>query len=252
MPRLFCAGFRARPGMVLGRGYDFDMKLELAELAECLKLPLYTVERWIRQGRIPARKTGNQCVFKRAVLEKWAEKHDISFTLSDERVEKAGANDHEGLLTALKRGGLHYDVEGHDVESVLAEAVSLIPGFSDDDRALLLTKLLEREKLVSTGIGKGVAIPHPRSPLPGNERLPLICTCFLKNKIDFNALDGKPVSVLFMIICPTVQFHLHLLSRISFCLRDDAFVGLLNQSPAPDVFFNQIQAFEGHLDKVPK
>lgn len=225
------------------------MRLELAELAECLQLPLYTVERWIRQGRIPVKKTDNQCVFKRAVLIKWADKHDISFRLPDERVAPADPDGHESLLVALKRGGVHYDVEGDTVAQVLEQAVSRIPDLPKDDRSILLSKLLEREKLISTGIGKGVAIPHPRSPLPGKERQPLICACFLKNAIDFKALDDKKVSVMFVIVCPTVKAHLHLLSRISFCLRDDSFVQLLNQPLSPDEFFDKIEEFEDHLKR---
>ncbi|MBU1170570.1 MAG: PTS sugar transporter subunit IIA [Proteobacteria bacterium] len=226
------------------------MKLELAELAECLHLPLYTVERWIRQGRMPARKTGSQCVFKRVVLEKWAEKHDITFTLNEDHATPKGHDDKDGLLAALKRGGLHYNVTGDSVDEALQQAVSCIPDFSDDERSLLLTKLLEREKLTSTGIGKGVAIPHPRSPLPGKERPALICTCFLKNKIDFKAIDDKTVSVMFVIVCPTVTTHLHLLSRISYCLRNDSFVTSLNKPLSPDEFFQKIEEFEEQLEKA--
>lgn len=226
------------------------MKLELAELAECLKLPVYTVDRWIRQGRIPARKTGNLCVFKWAVLEKWAEKHEIRFSRPDEPPLESETVDRDGLLAALTRGGVHYGVAGDTVPSVLESAVSLIPDVSDDDRDLLLSKLLEREKLVSTGLGKGVAIPHPRSPLLGSHRQSLIAACFLKNTIDFAAIDKQGVAVMFVLVCPTVKAHLHLLSRISFCLRDAAFVELLHQPPPADVFFDRIREFENELDRA--
>ncbi|GAB6097320.1 PTS sugar transporter subunit IIA [Desulfatiferula olefinivorans] len=227
------------------------MKLELTELADCLKLPVYTVERWIRQGRIPARKTGNQCVFKRVVLEKWAEKHEIRFTLTETPSNTASdAGAEESLFHAIRRGGVHATVGGSTAHGVLEDAVSRIPGFTDEDRSLLLSKLIERENLVSTGIGKGVAIPHPRSPLSGHSRPPLIAVCFLDRPIDFKSLDGRPVSVMFVLVAPTVQAHLHLLSRISYCLRDDDFVNLLHGFPAEDVLLEQVLAFERRLDKA--
>lgn len=226
------------------------MKLELSELAESLQLPLYTVERWIRQGRIPVRKTGSTCMFKRSILVKWAEKHDIIFNLTEERKAGMAEDEHPLLLTAMERGGVHYGIKGETVDAVLTNAVIHMPGFTDDERDLLLTKLLEREKLTSTGIGKGVAIPHPRSPLPGKDRPAQISTFFLDKTIDFKSLDDKPVSVMFVIVCPSVKSHLHLLSRISFCLRDDSFIHELQQSPTPDIFFKKIEEFGGNLEKA--
>lgn len=226
------------------------MKLELSELAESLQLPLYTVERWIRQGRIPVRKTGSQCIFKRSVLLKWSQKHDIAFNMAEEQTESQVTEEPVRLLAAMQRGGVHYGIKGETVDEVLKNAVTHIPGYSHDEQDLLLTTLMEREKLTSTGIGKGVAIPHPRSPLPGKDRPALISTFFLDKAIDFNSLDDKPVFVMFVIVCPSVKSHLHLLSRISFCLRDNSFVHDLQQSPAQEMFFSQIAEFEGNLDNA--
>ena len=52
---------------------------------------------------------------------------------------------------------------------------------------------------------------------------PTVCLTFLENPVDFGALDGKPVVALFALISPTVRAHLHLLSRLSFALREAAF-----------------------------
>lgn len=231
-----------------------NMEIEITSLARHLHLPLHTLERWIRQGRIPVRLSGSQCVFKKEALEQWAEKYDISFSLQDDQLQddqkdESGLADETSLLSVVKRGGIISGLEGSTVEEVLKNAVACVPDLSESEKDLLFTKLMEREKLTSTGIGKGVAIPHPRNPLHGGKNA-MILTCFLKNKIDFKALDNKPVSVLFVVVCPSVKSHLSILSQISFCLRDDSFIDLLNGSPDHDEFFKTIAAYQERLDKV--
>ncbi len=230
------------------------MKLELDTLARCLQLPRDTLERWIRQGRIPVRKTDQICDFKKDVLDAWAQKHHIRFKLVENQAplqEVAGPDNEaaETLLAALVRGGFHLGPDGRSVEEVLKKGVALAPLLSDSERDILFEKLMERERLTSTGIGKGVAIPHPRNPLPGNGRKAMITTCLLDQPVDFNAIDRKPVTVVFLMVCPTVKSHLFLLSRISFCLRDESFITLLNSRPSADQFFSAIEALEARLEK---
>ncbi|MGB5156539.1 PTS sugar transporter subunit IIA [Desulfobacterium sp. N47] len=228
------------------------MKLKLAEFAACLNIPLKTVERWVRQGRIPIRQADDHCMFDEEIVGKWAEKHNISFTLSDHHRDETKESEKNALTSAMKRGGLHYEVPGDSVDDVLKNAVSLLPYIPEQDKETLYLKLIEREKLTSTGIGKGVAIPHPRSPMTGTGMKAFISTCFLKNKVDFGAIDGKPVSVMFLLICPSVKSHLYYLSRISFCLRDNSFINFLNSSPASEMFYEKIEAFEKRLEKADK
>lgn len=225
------------------------MELEITSLARHLHLSLPTLERWIRQGRIPVHQSGDRCVFKKEALKRWAEKYDINFSLQDEETEHTGIPDDDTLYSAFKRGGLVSGLEGATVSEVLKNAAASVPGFSDSEKDLLFTKLMERETLTSTGIGKGVAIPHPRNPLHGDKKA-MIVTCFLKNGVDFKSLDGKPVTVMFVIISPSIKSHLSLLSQISYCLRDDDFICLLDSSPAPELFFKRIAEYQKRLEQV--
>jgi len=226
------------------------MKLILKEVAKCLQLPLSTVERWIRQGRIPIQRSGNNLVFNDAAIEKWAAAHNLPFTKP--RKEDAFQEDDglENLHPVMKRGGVFHGVEGDDVPAVLQSAVDNIPVLSTAAKTLLYERLLERENLTSTGIGKGVAIPHPHDPLSDIIGTPLITTCFLEKQIDFAAIDDKPVFVMFILLSQTIKIHLHLLSRLSYCVRDNAFVQFLQSSPDSDAFFAKIAEFEKQLDKA--
>ena len=76
----------------------------------------------------------------------------------------------------------------------------------------------------------------------------MIVTCFLKKKVDFQAIDDQPVFVLFLLLSPTIEIHLNMLSRLSFCLRDTDFMGFLRQKPDEELFLSQIREMETRLE----
>ncbi|AUX24671.1 PTS fructose transporter subunit IIA [Sorangium cellulosum] len=104
--------------------------------------------------------------------------------------------------------------------------------------------LVERERLQSTGVGGGVAIPH--GAMEGVERLTgavLLCP----KPIDFDAIDGAPVSILVAVIGPkrATGEHLKTLARISRLLRDEAFRRRLLGASTGRAAFDLIAAEEG-------
>ncbi len=112
------------------------------------------------------------------------------------------------------------------------------------DREVLLQALLAREQLQSTGVGDGIALPHVRNPAMLEIATPMVCLCFLENPVEFGALDGNPVKVLFIPLSPNVRIHLHLLSRISFALRNPQFKRLLADEARRDEIIAAAQALE--------
>ncbi|MDM8524368.1 PTS sugar transporter subunit IIA [Desulfococcaceae bacterium HSG8] len=224
------------------------MKLTINEVAQCLDLPPTTIERWARQGRIPIHKSGNSYIAKRVVLERWAATHNLPFLMPSKSIGENQDSGSENLLAAMKRGGVFHDITGNDVETVIRSAVSNIPDLSEDAREELYERLIEREKLTSTGVGRGVAIPHPRSPLSEPRYDPLIATCFLKEPTDFDAVDDEPVFVMFILVSPSTKLHLHLLSKLSFCVRNNIFLKFLKTSPNSVELFSRIEGFENQFD----
>ncbi len=105
----------------------------------------------------------------------------------------------------------------------LEEMVSALADHHDGlDRKLLLERVLEREKLGSTGIGGGIAIPHAKLKSIEN-----IMVAFGRSRrgINFDALDGKPVHIFFLLVARDENFgaHLKLLARISRILKNPSF-----------------------------
>lgn len=225
------------------------MKVPIQTVAGALDLPGSTIERWIRQGRIPIQRSGADVVFSQAALEKWAATHNLPFSLSGDQADDHVPETLDSLVSAMQRGKGCHRVAGEEATAVLKSAVDCIDFLSDDIRDELFEKLIERERLASTGIGNGIAIPHPRDPLSRPPETPVITTCFLEKPVNFNAIDDQPVSVFFLLISPTVKHHLHLLSRLSYCIRDRAFVAFLSAHPDAVDLYSRIAAFEKQLDQ---
>jgi nitrogen PTS system EIIA component len=70
---------------------------------------------------------------------------------------------------------------------------------------------------------------------------PTVTLCFLEHEIDFNAVDGRPVRILFTIVSPVVRAHLHLLSRLGYALRDEHFRHLLSRQATRDDILSAVR-----------
>jgi PTS system nitrogen regulatory IIA component len=204
------------------------MQLTVRDVSRLFAVSEKTVYRWITQGKLPAYRVNEQFRFHRAELLEWASANriNVSAELATEPDTSGGAL--PGLEAALHAGGIHYRLGGADKAGVLAALVQVMPLPRGVDRSFLLQVLLARESLQSTGIGDGIAIPHPRSPIVLHIDEPVLTLCFLEGPVDFGALDGKPVHALFSLVCPTARAHLHLLSRIAFALREPQFRALID------------------------
>jgi len=129
------------------------------------------------------------------------------------------------------------EIESTEKEKVIEELVDL---FTDDEKVKNIDdvkeSVLEREKIMSTGVGKGFAIPHAKtSSVKG------IVASFGKsnNPLDFNALDGEPVNLVFVLVGQDnmVGPHIKLLSRISRMMNKDEFrEALLNAKTSQEIF----------------
>ncbi len=219
-------------------------KLGVEEAARLLGLSEATVARWVRQGRIPALRERGRCFFIEKHLRSWAKKHHIPLKEGLPSAADPSAEERVRLSEAIRRGGVFFGVKGRTVEAVLAEAVKRVPLPDDFDKDSLLEHLLQREELASTGIGEGVAIPHPRSPPEGLPGKAMVTACFLEQAVDFRSIDKKPVFLVCLILCATTQLHLKILSQLSFCLRHEAFLAFLKDCRSADELIRRVEELE--------
>ncbi len=199
------------------------MQLGVKEAASLLNISEKTVYRWIYQGVLPAYRVNDIYRFNRAELLEWATSRKINVSPDIFHEPTSSGVSIPSLMESLQSGGIFYRIEGDSKSTVLKAVVEHMRLPDGVDRDFLLRVLLAREELASTGIGDGIAIPHVRNPVVLHVTQPIITLCFLENPVEYDALDGKPVHALFGLISPTLRAHLHLLSRLSFALRDEGF-----------------------------
>lgn len=219
------------------------MNLSLSELSKKLNLPDTTIERWIRQGRIPVIIEKGRCIFKKSSLVKWAAKHNLKFSIAMDEEDSFEIGKEVTLVSSLEKGDVFYQVKGDGIESVLSNAVDMIEEFDDTSKKELLEKLIERENLTSTGIGNGIAIPHPRIPVAACSEAS-VYACYLNEAVDFNAIDNLPVTTLFILLSPSTKEHLNLLSKLAFCMRDPSFISFIKSQPSKDELIKKVDEFE--------
>jgi len=148
------------------------------------------------------------------------------------------------LAELIKRGGIHRDVQGTTIREVLSSLITAIPSIPSVQADGLLRAVLEREALMSTSIGNGIAIPHPRNPLVADDSEQFTALAFLKHPVDWNSLDGERVDTVLLIVSSSAKIHLHTLSEINFFCRQEDFRRMLKNRDKPENILNYIRETE--------
>lgn len=223
------------------------MNLSVKEAARLLSVSEKTIYRWIQKEVIPAYRIHEQYRFNGAELMEWAISRRIG-TMPESLLSPPTPSPAQiSLSDALEAGGIFYRISGSTRDQVLADIVTHLRLADGIDRDKLLNLLVVRENLCSTGIGNSIALPHLRNPgiLPITRAT--VTLCFLEKKIDFHALDGLPVDVLFTIMAPDLPAHLHLYSRLNYLLQRPALRSLLEPPGGRDEILATLRSEEERL-----
>lgn len=150
------------------------------------------------------------------------------------------------LTDLLSVDRIKIPLQSRSKDEILRELVQVIrdeDAITDPDEVLRAVR--EREAVLSTGIGHGVAIPHGKSPVVPNLVMAAGCTA---EPIDFDALDGQPVRLFFLLVGPETAAgpHIKALSRISRLVRRDDARERLLQSKSAEEFFRALQEVEAN------
>ncbi len=147
----------------------------------------------------------------------------------------------------LKEDCVLIPVKNRDKKGAVSELLDLLKERKYiKDSQDILDSVMEREKLGSTGIGQGIAVPHTKTDQIEN----LVGAVGISNDgISFDALDGEPVYIIFLILAPTKSIGLHLkaLAKIARLLKDKTFRNALRKATLPSEVIKIIQEDEEKL-----
>ena len=202
------------------------MDLKIEDILRLIPVSEHTLLQWIKDRKIPAYKIRSQYYFNRAEIEEWVLTHRIN--VSENILQIRLTEKPVSLIELLNHGGVHYDIAGDSVEDSIRNAVAVIRIPSDIKPEDVCMALIQREEMMTTAVGKGIAFPHPRCPIISDVDSESLSICFLRNKIDYKALDKENVNVLFVIISSNSRRHLEILSKISFLCQKTDFVSMLH------------------------
>lgn len=224
------------------------MQLRVRDVSQFFNVSEATVVRWIKQRGLPARRLSGQYRFHRAELLEWATANQIKVSLEMFDDLESEEEPIPTLAEALRAGRICYGLAGADKQSAIQALVEALPLPDGVDRNLILRLFLAREASATTGIGGGIALPHVRNPIVLPVSHPMVTLCFLKQAVDFGALDRKPVQILFSLTCPTTRSHLQMMARLSYTLHDADFKGVLKRQGSPNEILQEVERIESGIE----
>ena len=148
------------------------------------------------------------------------------------------------LTEILKPQNIRIGMETTGKAEAIAELVHLLAANSEvGDAKKVLESVLDREATRTTGIGNGLAIPHGKSPGTGALAMAIGKP---KTPIDFQSIDGRPVSIIWLLTSPPdmTSLHIQALARISRLMCVDRFRMAMNAAATPEEMFELIHAQE--------
>lgn len=214
------------------------MELNATEVANLLNLPEREVRDLARTGKLPHLEVQDSLRFNRQAILEWAlaRGHPLAFAL-----DEAEPADLPPLRELFAPECFHYDMPGRTFAEVLRAALNVFQLPPEADKELVYDLLVSREKLMTTALGDGLAVPHLRVPVVVNVARPTLGIFFTREPIDMGALDGKPVHTLFLLLSLTPRQHLELLARLAFLFRKPEFVKLLRERAKPEAIIEWIE-----------
>ncbi len=201
------------------------MNLKISDICEILNVPEKTVNQWIKEQKIPYYQINKQYRFNEAEINEWILRNNYPVT---EKILLLRMTQKPVVLKELlMTGGFYYEIEGTDLQAIFRHTLTKIQLPEGLDEEWFLSTLMEREEIMPTAVGHGIAFPHPRSPLISSVSNECIYTIFLKNPLPCSAADGLPLNTLFIIVSSNPKRHLEILSKLSLLCSQDSFRHLL-------------------------
>lgn len=219
------------------------MDLKIQDVAAMLNVSETTIQSWIVDGRLPAYRIEEEWRFNRMEVEDSIMANKL--TASDSATTSGGSLQFS-LYRALHKGMVLQEVCGATKDTVITNAVNAMAKELQLDAQVLTDLLLSREKLHSTAVGHGIALPHTRDFLLSAHQ-DVVVIAFPEKPIPYEALDNEPVNTLFFLFACSDKRHLHLLAKLAHLSNDINARKLLQSKPNKETLLGFIRDWEINL-----
>lgn len=150
------------------------------------------------------------------------------------------------IVDIITKDTISFDIEAKSKDDLLEKMMDLINRSKKvTDRDAAKKEILQRESIMSTGVGKGIALPHAKTNAVTDS---VGALAVLENKIDYESLDSKPIDIVFLLLSKenNVGTHLLLLSKISRIMNNEEIKTEIKNAGNPE---NVIKIFERLKDE---
>ncbi|MFP4473975.1 MAG: PTS sugar transporter subunit IIA [Desulfatibacillaceae bacterium] len=144
----------------------------------------------------------------------------------------------------LKKGDIYFDLPLETKEDILCcVATAFVKNGSATDEDSVLAGLREREEVMSTGIGMGIAIPHTACPAIGSASMVVLR---LVKPVEYGSVDGRPVDLVLAMVCPEKRtgLHLRMLAAMARLCRTPEFAEFARSTRNPEEFLGAMRSLE--------
>lgn len=235
------------------------MDLKIKDVADLLNVSETTIRRWLTDGKIPAYKINHQYRFNRLEIENWVMGQRINqSSASDAQAEKKinsdeslakGGRKQFSLYRAVHQGDILVDIPGKTKKEIIRNTMERVAKSLDLDPEVASELLLQREKLQSTALNHGIALPHARESIIRSGK-DAVFVVFPPEPLDYDSLDGEPVHTLFFLFASEDKNHLHLLAKIAHLSSQEGTLEFLRSRPSKEKLMAFIREWEGSIQKV--
>ena len=227
--------------------------LTAGELARQLGRDRREIEKLVNRGRIPGRKVAGEWQFHPTEITHWLEQEMREFTdreLAAVEVSQRSAETDADLPVSslLKPETVEVPLQARTKRSVLESLVEVAGRtWQIWKPSSVLKAVREREQVLSTGFENGVAIPHPRNPLPDCLGESVIAFGRTLSGIPFGAPNRQLTNLFFLVLCRDSRTHLQVLARLGRLIQITDFLEVLRQSDDSQTIYDLIYEFDQKL-----
>lgn len=214
------------------------MDINIKELCQILNIEEKQIIKLIKNNEIPFYKVNKHYRFNKGEIIEWLLLRKEKS--SEQLIRISDFSKPIYIIELIKNGGVFYNIEGKNIKEILKNIVDLIELDKKINKDELLSFLIEREEMMPTYIGNGIAIPHPKKPIISENEKQMISICFLKDGFEYGEKNEK-LHTIFLVISANQSNHLKILSMLSFLFQKEDFSQILKERKSKEEIIFQIE-----------